>query len=112
MTAGLLEQLSGALNRFEAREETEHDVRLFERYGKVDKWNRKVKLNYDVLVEKTQLAEATLRTRFDHGLGTSASAANETGWFSGLSTRSQSKRATGLVHTGNQRVTKMLNGSR
>ena len=111
MTAGLLEQLSGALNRFEAGEETEHDVRLFERYGKVDKWNRKVKLNYDVLVEKPQLAEATLRTRFDHGLGTSASAANETGWFSKLSTRTISRRAVGLVYTG-QSVPRKLSGSR
>ena len=111
MTAGLLEQLSGALNRFESREETEHDVRLFERYGNVDKWNRKVKFNYDVLVEKTQLNVAILSARLNHGAGTSASAANETGWFSKLSTRTISRRAVGLVHTG-KGIPKKLNGHR
>ena len=110
--ATLLECIVLAATRLKTEDATERDFRLLNRYGEVDQDSRTVKFNLEKIAKKTQLHPAILSARLNQGAGTSASAANETGWFSKLSTRTISRRATGLVHTGNQRVTKMLNGPR
>lgn len=111
--ATLLECIVLAATRLKTEDATERDLRLLNKYGEVNQDSRTVKFNLESIAKKTQLHPAILSARLYQGTGTSASVSTESeGWFTGLSTRTLSKQAIGLVHTGSHRVTRMLNGPR
>lgn len=110
--AGLLACIELAVKRFEAGDATERDRSLLKKYGKIDPFSRTVKFDLPSIAKKTGLLETLLSARLNHGLGTSAAISAESkDWFSGRSTTSQSRRTTGLVHTG-RGIPGKLNGHR